>query len=204
MNKCVVLILAAAVIFNVWGSGNAATIGFDDIVGMIGPWHQGQPVPAKYMIDDEYLSQGVLFKTRGGGLRVARTGNSISSPNMVAGTGPGPVLDYYAPVYANFWEGPTPAVVDMAGLTLSNTSRSGSLAAYDLNGSVLGSVSGGASATLSLTFPGQIRSVIFYPRNAVFDNFTFDGLCAVPIPGAVWLLGSGLFGIIGIRRKPKQ
>lgn len=200
MNKRVVLILAAGVLFGVWGSGNAAIIGFDDIVGMGGPWYQGQHVPAQYMVDDEYLSQGVLFDSAGGGLRVARTGNPISSPNMVAGTGRGPVLDYNAQVYAYFRVGRMPAVVDMAGLTLSNTSRSGSLAAYDLNESVLGSVSGGASATLSLAFPGQIHSIIFSPDYAVFDNFTFDGLCAVPTPGAVWLLGSGLIALTGIRR----
>ena len=27
---------------------------------------------------------------------------------------------------------------------------------------------------------------------------------AVPIPGAVWLLGSGLIGLIGIRRRSKR
>ena len=39
-----------------------------------------------------------------------------------------------------------------------------------------------------------------------FDSFNyrwakFDGGTPVPIPGAVWLLGSGLIGIVGIRRK---
>ncbi|PQP33026.1 hypothetical protein C6A36_01360 [Desulfobacteraceae bacterium SEEP-SAG10] len=30
------------------------------------------------------------------------------------------------------------------------------------------------------------------------------GLAIVPIPGAVWLLGSGLIGIVGVRRKFKK
>ncbi len=41
--------------------------------------------------------------------------------------------------------------------------------------------------------------------NSVFaDNFTFNNnVSAVPIPAAVWLFGSGLVGLIGIRRKSK-
>ncbi|MCK4822507.1 DUF4465 domain-containing protein, partial [bacterium] len=31
--------------------------------------------------------------------------------------------------------------------------------------------------------------------------FALDDVTTVPIPGAVWLLGSGLLGLIGIRRK---
>ncbi|OPX81634.1 MAG: hypothetical protein A4E43_00627 [Methanosaeta sp. PtaB.Bin005] len=30
------------------------------------------------------------------------------------------------------------------------------------------------------------------------DNFTYE---AVPIPSAVWLLGSGLLGLLGLKRK---
>jgi len=37
--------------------------------------------------------------------------------------------------------------------------------------------------------------------NTTIDDFEYG---AVPIPGAVWLLGSGLVGIVGIRRKFKK
>ncbi len=33
---------------------------------------------------------------------------------------------------------------------------------------------------------------------------TFSGANTVPIPGAVWLLGSGLVGLLGIKRRSKQ
>jgi hypothetical protein len=40
----------------------------------------------------------------------------------------------------------------------------------------------------------------------VFGNGTFfvDNVSEVPIPGGIWLLGSGLIGIVGIRRKFKK
>jgi hypothetical protein len=40
--------------------------------------------------------------------------------------------------------------------------------------------------------------------NEVQTNFDDVRLNAVPIPGAVWLLGSGLLGLIGFRRKFKK
>jgi len=40
--------------------------------------------------------------------------------------------------------------------------------------------------------------------NRTAGNITFDfNVSSVPIPGAVWLLGSGLIGIVGIRKKFK-
>lgn len=38
-----------------------------------------------------------------------------------------------------------------------------------------------------------------------FDNFTAEAeASAVPVPAAVWLLGSGLVGLLGVRRKFRQ
>ena len=39
--------------------------------------------------------------------------------------------------------------------------------------------------------------------HGTYDWFTYNAT-SVPIPGAVWLLGSGLVGLIGIRRKLKK
>jgi hypothetical protein len=48
---------------------------------------------------------------------------------------------------------------------------------------------------------------------AGFDGFDFDPLiafqdaqvtAAVPLPGAIWLLGAGLAGIMGLRKKNRQ
>lgn len=200
-----IIILAAVFFLGMWGSVNASIIDFDDIEGMPGPFYERQPVPWQYVVNDEYLSRGVSFDSEGGGIRVAHAGNAMSQPNLASGTAKdpqqGPVSDYNAWVRASFWVDGSPGLVDMAGLTISNFTGSGVLEAYNLNKSLLGSVSSQQPSFLFLNFPGQIHSVTFIPNHATFDNFTFYGLNKVPIPGALWLLGSGLIGLFGINRK---
>ncbi|MDY6990722.1 MAG: VPLPA-CTERM sorting domain-containing protein [Thermodesulfobacteriota bacterium] len=41
------------------------------------------------------------------------------------------------------------------------------------------------------------------PDDIDLAEFRFGGTTAIPIPGAVWLLGSGLIGLVGIRGKLK-
>lgn len=52
---------------------------------------------------------------------------------------------------------------------------------------------------------GDLRSVRLHTngQNAhmLFDDFKVQGGNTVPVPAAVWLFGSGLFGLIAIRRK---
>lgn len=205
MKKLILLTIAMAILAGVGNSGHATTIDFDDIVGMAaGSSRAGQVILPEFMVDDEYLSLGVLFYTEGGGLRVTRAGNSISYPNLVAGTARGARLDYNAMVRASFWVDDVPGLVDMAGLTISNFDGAGKLEAYTLDGELLGAVFDKGVSILSLTYPGQIHSVVFKPTHAVFDNFTFDGLRMVPIPGAAWLLGSGFFGLFCIRQLFKK
>ena len=62
----------------------------------------------------------------------------------------------------------------------------------------------------------EIALYIYYPRSSYVydvDGTGSDGLddtkvyakvSSVPIPGAIWLFGSGLIGIVGIRRKLKN
>ncbi len=47
----------------------------------------------------------------------------------------------------------------------------------------------------SATTDGEVR---FGPREDLYDWYVFH---AVPIPSTLWLLGSGLIGLIGFRRK---
>jgi hypothetical protein len=51
---------------------------------------------------------------------------------------------------------------------------------------------------LGFLLGGLSEGATLISGDAYFDNFTAD---QVPIPGAVWLFGSGLIGFAGFRRK---
>lgn len=83
-----------------------------------------------------------------------------------------------------------------------NTSLAGliSVYLYDGIGNPLGSLLNN-SPDFSMSDNGGVG--IFTLKEATFNNFSLTGN-PVPIPGAVWLLGSGLVGIAGFRRKNKK
>ena len=103
-----------------------------------------------------------------------------------------PVVSFIASVSATFSLSGAPAVADAVRLTLTSSSSSSLLRAYDPNGLFLGSMFGGASSTLSVGFPGQIHSVILSGGPFAFDNFAFEGLAIVPEPTSLSLLSGGL------------
>ena len=55
----------------------------------------------------------------------------------------------------------------------------------------------------SLTIIGQEDSR-YSPNSEAMNSFNVSiGLTAVPIPGAVWLFGTGLIGLLGVARSRK-
>lgn len=148
-------------------------INFDDRPGIPPPFG---PITPEFLINNQYAALGVVFSSAGGGIVVTAPSNPVSPPNTVAATVPGPVIDYSGPVDATFQIDGVATTVDTVSLTFSNSSSPGRLEAYDENGGLLGSTSGGASAVLTITFPGLIHSVRIQQGPMAFDDFTFDGL----------------------------
>jgi hypothetical protein len=56
----------------------------------------------------------------------------------------------------------------------------------------------GTGSTLTLTLTAETNGG---EEAFAFQNVEINGTSAVPVPAAVWLLGSGLLGLIGIRRR---
>ncbi|MDY6839780.1 MAG: VPLPA-CTERM sorting domain-containing protein [Thermodesulfobacteriota bacterium] len=50
----------------------------------------------------------------------------------------------------------------------------------------------------------DIQSVKFFYEGDFANDVAFHEIATVPVPAAVWLLGSGLIGLVGIRKKFKQ
>ena len=53
----------------------------------------------------------------------------------------------------------------------------------------------------------SVNSAVILPTSSAFPGFqpTFSGsLTAVPVPAAVWLMGSGLLGLVGVARRRRR
>ena len=70
---------------------------------------------------------------------------------------------------------------------------------YDLNNSLLGSID--SPNVLNLD-QGGVGIDCRY--DCTFNDFYLSGTTVVPIPGAIWLFGSGLIGLVGLARRKKS
>jgi len=169
-------------------NASGVVINFDDRPGLMPPFSQGQPIPAANFVHSEYLPLGVVSNSDGGGIAIVAATNAVSHPNSADATEAGPVNSYRAPVSAEFFQAGTFAVTDSVSLTLTDSSSSSTLTAYDFGGVPLGAMSGGASAVLTVSSTGRIHSVVLSGGPFSFDNFTYNGLAVAPEPSAFGLM----------------
>jgi len=198
------LVLSIAILaLGAMHKASATLIDFDDMPGYPCGCDPGVVIPSQFIIDDEYLNRGVLFDSAGGGVYVAAASNAVSPPNTIGGLGAGGVIDYFAPIYVSFWRhNGAGALVDFVSITLTDSSDSAVMRAYDVDGVLLGSVLGTGSETMTVAFPGAISSVVILPSFAAFDDLVFSNV-SVPAPAAAWLLGAAL-GVLASRIRRLQ
>lgn len=71
-------------------------------------------------------------------------------------------------------------------------------------GSVLFQCQGPGEVDLLLAIDPTIGGFLTATDVVPFDNVNLGTLNQVPIPGAIWLLGTGLLGLVGIRRNRRK
>ena len=55
-----------------------------------------------------------------------------------------------------------------------------------------------------LQFGFSTTATSYTPSGMLYDNINFSSTSAVPVPGAVWLMMSGLVGLVGMSRRGKS
>jgi len=55
-----------------------------------------------------------------------------------------------------------------------------------------------------LQFGFSTTATYYTPSGVLYDNINFSSTPAVPIPGAIWLMMSGLIGLVGVARRRKN
>jgi hypothetical protein len=207
-----VFVLTMLFFFNIT---QAATIYTDEtnFINAVGPQHtlvnfdtdtSGDPIVTDTQVDLQYLSVGVDFNAFNGGVPIAKDRFALSTPNnlqAVPGSGGG---GGFEAVFINPLYGAGLQVGDLQDLNFGNTI----LEIFDANNISLGAFNLfdelGDGELIYLFFGitsdtpiSKLQVAIGINDNVVFDDFRIK---PVPLPSAIWLLGTCLLGFLGLRK----
>ena len=156
----------------------------------------------------DYASVGVASITETEGLGTfARYSGSQSAPNYI-GTGAGGERGTDANLG---WDGTIlfefASLASKVGLGVAD-SQGGreTMTIFDINMAVIASEVLGVATNAYYWFDTGAFNVKYLQITGDFfavDDLQFDGGSQVPLPAAIWFLGSGLIGLLGLRRRSK-
>jgi hypothetical protein len=173
--------------------------GTDLIIGnMLADWNVEVGVPLSMVWDARGLFNAIDYGLQAGdvisGTNLVRSGNTIFDVNSATPASDG--LNYLG---ASLSQGPAPlAVTNLNTATLC-------IPGVDCIGNAL---SGGESFTDDGIAGSPMIDGPFTGLNVNFDigsgnSLTVLSISEVPVPGAIWLFGSGLLGLVGMARRKK-
>jgi len=176
----------------------AVVIGFDDITtnGGIAAWN-----------GDRYQAQGVTFSTDGAGGLFAYGGGTYTNtlPNYAYGSSIGSGTAANSKIIATF-SSPVNFVSFYLADGDTGTGSQWLAEVFDGANTLLNSVDGTTNDEILISFSylsPSISKLVFTPSgdSEGIDTLTFPCISGVPEPTTMLLLGSGLVGLVGLRRK---
>jgi len=108
------------------------------------------------------------------------------------------VEDNYTSLLDTHWNDFSGGTIVNGMAKTSAYNLSGNIGTFNVDNVVLGNWVFGNQLAVSFT------QGVDYIVTHVGTNYVVSSASAVPIPAAVWLLGSGLIGLIGLRRRMKK
>ena len=203
------------------GVAHATIIDFEaPLPGGLSPmtYISGNPVPNSAVITDQYANLGIVFQNVA--LVNLGYGHAPSGVNGLGNIDSNGNLDYGTPMTFTFvspLDGITTGVTDYFSVTTDNWGWGGNtiiLSAFAVDGTMIGSTSyteGAGGVSPQLQNLGLFHTVVVdWNYNGTsgigLDLLTFGDVSASPVPepGTIALLGLGLIGLGGIRKKFKS
>jgi len=200
MKKLLVVLCAMFLVFWMNGSLEARIIDFEDLYQNSDPTvlpmpegYAGFNWSSSFLSNDKWYADGYVYGTIGNTSSITtQSGASMYKDN-------GDYFDFYGAYISDvYWGGAVTVEGWRDGTRIYSVAKVITIPHY-ANPQPLPDY-----YTFNYVMVDKLRW--YSPEGHIcIDNISVGNeIAGVPIPGAVWLLGSGLIGIVGIRRKMKQ